>query len=71
MIGFPASRFVEVDNKWLELGRQDVPTAVLHSMYDKILYKQMTLELTISYKRLGIGENRVQFVCTGVILSNK
>lgn len=40
-------------------------------IYEKVLHKEMTLEVTVSYCRSGFKENILQFVCTGVMLGGK
>ena len=58
-MGFPASKFQDAETTWYERGRTEVPTGTLLGLYDKVLFKEMTIEVSISYKRLGLGENRV------------
>ena len=70
-MGFPASQFVNLNDKWCELGRTEIPQATINALYERVLFREMTLEIKTSFKKGGFYENRLQFFCEGVVTDKK
>lgn len=58
-MGFPASHLVTQIEKWCERGRTEIPQATINAFYEKVLFREMTLEVKTSFKKGGFYENRL------------